>query len=115
MIISPRFFKKLHWLPVRQRILLKIVLITYKSSNDMAPEYLCELMSIRKSLRKLGHTVRYYCRCQCLGSSHMVIVHLVLQPPLCGIGCRQMFEMRRLFNMLNVFQNPPVHGHFHRL
>ena len=33
-------------------------------------------------------STRYYCKGQCLGSSHMVIVHLVLQPPLCGIGCR---------------------------
>ena len=31
----------------------KILLITYKSINDMAPEYLCELVSIRKSFRKL--------------------------------------------------------------
>ena len=46
---------------------------------------------------------RYYCRCQCLGSSHMVIVRLVLQPPLCGIGSRQILEMRRLLKMLNPF------------
>ena len=37
----------------RQCINLKIVLITYKSINDMAPEYLSELVSIRKSYRKL--------------------------------------------------------------
>ena len=29
--------QKLHWLPVRQRIHFKILLITYKSINDMAP------------------------------------------------------------------------------
>ena len=28
-----------------------------------------------------SHPVRYYCRCQCLGSSHMEILPLVLQPP----------------------------------
>lgn len=50
-----------------------------------------------------GHPVRYYCRCQCLGSSHMVIVRLVLQPPLCGIGCRQILEMRRLLEILSLF------------
>ena len=44
---------KLHWLPVRQHIHFNILLITYKSINDMGPEYLCELMSIRKSSRKL--------------------------------------------------------------
>ena len=41
----------LHWLPVRQYIHFKIVLITY--INDMAPEYLYELVSIRKSSQKL--------------------------------------------------------------
>ena len=40
------------------------------------------------------HPVRYYCRCQCLYSSHMVIVRLVLQPPFCEIGCKQILEMR---------------------
>ena len=34
----------------------------------------------------------------------MVIVRLVLQPPLCGIGCRQILEMRRLLEILNLFE-----------
>ena len=50
--INP-ILQKLHWLPVKHRIHFKIVLITYKSINDMAPEYLCELVSIRKSSQKL--------------------------------------------------------------
>ena len=45
--------QNLHWLPVRQRIYFKILLIIYKSINDMAPEYLCELVSNRKSSRTL--------------------------------------------------------------
>ena len=36
--ITP-ILQKLHWLPVRWRIHIKILLITYKSINDMAPEY----------------------------------------------------------------------------
>ena len=50
--INP-ILQNLHWLPVRQHIHFKILLIVYKSINDMAPEYLCELVSIRKSSRKL--------------------------------------------------------------
>jgi len=46
---------------------------------------------------------RYYCRCQCLGLSHMVIVRLMLHPPLSGIGCRQILEMRHLLKILNLF------------
>ena len=42
--ITP-ILQKLHWLPVRQRIHFKIMLITYKSINDMAPEYLSALVS----------------------------------------------------------------------
>jgi len=93
--ITP-ILQKVHWLPVRQRIHFKIVLITYTYINDMASEYLYELVSIRKSSRKLSHLVRYYCRCQCLGSNHMVIVRLLLQSPLRGICGRQILEMCRL-------------------
>ena len=50
--ITP-LLQKQHWPPVRQRILLKIVLTTYKYINDIAPEYLFELLSIKKSSRKL--------------------------------------------------------------
>jgi len=45
--------QKLHWLPDGQRIHFKNLLRTYKSINDVVPEYLCKLMSIRKSSRKL--------------------------------------------------------------
>jgi len=38
---------------LRQCIHFKILLITYKSINDMAPEYMCELVSNRKSSQKL--------------------------------------------------------------
>ena len=98
MIISAPILPKLHWLPVRQRIHFLILLITYKSINDMAPEYLwCPLES---HLENSGHPVRYYCRCQCFGSSHMVIVPLMLQPPFRGIGCRHILEMRRFWKLL---------------
>jgi len=50
--ITP-ILQKLHRLPVRQRIHFQIVLITYKSIDDMPLEYLCELVSIRKSSPKL--------------------------------------------------------------
>jgi len=93
--ITP-ILQKLHWLPGRQRIHIRILLTTYVSVNNMAPEYLCELVSIR-----------YYCSCQCLGSSHMVIVRLVLQPPL-------ILEMHRPLNFLSVLINTPVQCRFQR-
>ena len=32
--------KSLHWLPVKQRILFKVLLLVYKCKNDLVPEYL---------------------------------------------------------------------------
>jgi len=45
MIISPQFLKKTY--------IGYLLLITCKSINDMAPEYLCELVFIRKSSQNL--------------------------------------------------------------
>ena len=36
--------KTLHWLPVRQRITFKILLIVYKIVNQIAPAYFCDLL-----------------------------------------------------------------------
>ncbi len=35
----------LHWLPIKHRIDFKILLITYKVLNGLAPQYLSELLS----------------------------------------------------------------------
>ena len=51
--ITRILLKKRHWLPVRQRIHFKILLTTYKYINDMVPEYLYELVSIKKVIPKL--------------------------------------------------------------
>ena len=82
--ITP-ILQKLHWLPVRQRI------------HDV------NWFQLESYPENSGNPVRYYCRCQCFGSSHMVIVRLVMQPPLCGIGCRQILEMPHLLEILNLF------------
>ena len=50
--ISP-ILDKLHWLPIKKRIVFKIVLLTYKALNGHAPQYLRELLRERKPLRKL--------------------------------------------------------------
>ena len=48
--------KSLHWLPVRYRIVFKILLITFKAVHDLAPAYISELISVRESAG------RYYLR-----------------------------------------------------
>lgn len=39
--------KELHWLPVQQRIIFKVLLLTFKILNGMAPENLSSLISVR--------------------------------------------------------------------
>ena len=43
----------LHWLPVKQRIIFKTLLLTYRILNGMAPQYLVDLLSIYKPSRPL--------------------------------------------------------------
>lgn len=45
--------QKLHWLPVKQRIYFKILLLTYKAIITEAPDYICELIKIKTSTRSL--------------------------------------------------------------
>ncbi len=36
--------KDLHWLPVRQRILFKVLVVTYKALHDLAPSHISDLI-----------------------------------------------------------------------
>ena len=36
---------QLHWLPVEQRIIYKIILLTFKALNGLAPQYIAEMIS----------------------------------------------------------------------
>ena len=39
--------KSLHWLPVKYRIIFKVLLITFKAIRGLAPVYISELISVR--------------------------------------------------------------------
>ena len=45
--------RRLHWLPVRYRIIFKILLLTYKALNGQAPSYIKDLLKYRNSGRVL--------------------------------------------------------------
>ena len=45
--------RRLHWLPVRQRITYKILLLTYKALNGMAPKYIAGLLQPYTPTRQL--------------------------------------------------------------
>ena len=50
--ITP-ILKELHWLPVSQRIVFKLMLIVYKSVNNIAPIYISELLKVYTPSRNL--------------------------------------------------------------
>lgn len=43
----------LHWLPVRQRVEYKVLLLVYKSLHGLAPQYICDLLSAYQPTRTL--------------------------------------------------------------
>ena len=50
--VSP-ILQSLHWLPVRSRIMFKILLFAYECFHDLAPSYLSELLTTYKPERNL--------------------------------------------------------------
>ena len=56
--ITPVLFN-LHWLPVNQRIIFKILLITYKALNNLAPSYICDLLTSYTPLRQLRSSSKH--------------------------------------------------------
>ena len=45
--------KELHWLPVEQRIIFKILLLTFKALNNLCPSYVSDLLETYKPTRSL--------------------------------------------------------------
>ena len=37
---------QLHWLPIEQRIVYKIILVTFKALNGLAPQYIADMIAI---------------------------------------------------------------------
>ena len=74
--------KDLHWLPIRQLITFKILLLTYQAYHNTAPDYLCELITP-------------YCSARNLRSNDMMLVrpcHPVSRLDTYGEKCLQFAE-----------------------
>ena len=56
--ITP-ILKDLHWLPVNKRIVFKILLLTYKCVNGLAPSYLSDLVTVCKKDRVLRSNSKF--------------------------------------------------------
>ena len=48
-ILTKPVLKNVHWLKIQDRIIYKILMLTYKSYYNMAPPYLCELINKQES------------------------------------------------------------------
>ena len=55
--ITP-LLKELHWLPVEQRIIFKILLLTFKALNNLCPSYISDLLETYKPARNLRSSGR---------------------------------------------------------
>ena len=51
-------FRYLHWLPVKFRIVNKILLLTYKCLHGLTPEYLADLIQVYKPVRNLRSSAK---------------------------------------------------------
>ena len=56
--ITP-ILKELHWLPLEQRINYKVLVLTYKCLNGLAPAYLAQLLQVRTHTRTLRSSVKH--------------------------------------------------------
>ena len=56
--ITPALYE-LHWLPVKQRIIFKLLLLTFKSLHGSAPQYLKELLQVYTPKRCLRSTTKH--------------------------------------------------------
>ena len=52
--IVPKQLKELHWLPVEQRITFKVLRLTFKVLNNLAPPYLSQLIVSYNPTRNLS-------------------------------------------------------------
>ena len=56
--ITPVLFQ-LHWLPVRQRIIFKLLLLTFKTLNGQSPAYISDLVTVYQPQRNLRSASQY--------------------------------------------------------
>ncbi len=71
----------LHWLPIKHRIHFKILLITYKALNGLAPQYLSEILSHYSIVTwNTSHNTRCTCYIIRRMASTLIFVYFFLIP-----------------------------------
>ena len=90
--ITPVLYN-LHWLPVKYRIIYKILLLTYKCLHGLAPDYLADLIQEYKPSRNLR------------SSSKLNLVSLSVLPVVTSPEFNSFYpvKMIKIFKVLNLF------------
>ena len=93
----------LHWLPVNYRIIFKILLITYKALNDLAPTYVRDLLTPYTPPRQLRSS----------STTHLLLLHSGIlclltsrtapQCPFLNINLKLSFLKKHFYNFLATF------------
>ena len=103
--ITP-ILKELHWLPVSQRIVFKLMLIVHKSCNNIAPIYISELLKVYTPSRNLPGVIDLFLsRLRDSGiifqlNSNLVIVKPDLSRCLRLILCHNFSKMMYICNCI---------------
>ena len=88
--------KELHWLPVRQQISFKVLVLTYQALHGTAPRHMTDLLSRYQPTRSLGSSVALL-----LTAPHSRLTSFgdrafSMQPLDCGMDFRLAFVMRTI-------------------
>ena len=75
---------QLHWLPVEQRIVYKIVLLTIKALNEIAPQYIADMISYYTPSRCLRSTLNLLNKPRFSVNSYVGRAFYVSSPRLCN-------------------------------
>ena len=98
--ITP-ILKDLHWLPVRERINFKLLLLTWKAINGLAPSYISNLLVPYKPVRALRSSDKHLLTVPRI-LLHLEIVHFQLLLLLFGIHYLLISDVVTLFNHLRL-------------
>ena len=90
--ITP-FLRVLHWLPIKYRIVFKILLLTFKAIHKLAPTYISELVSLKDT------GGRYYLR-----SNNGILLNIPPYKSFSTLGDRSFYMAApKLWNNLPLF------------
>ena len=93
--------RDLHWLPIKARIIYKILLLTFKCSQGFAPIYLQDLIRHYKPTQNLRSASKHLLAHSASPNTSMVAVHFKWPHLNSGMICLSMLSLLKLWISLN--------------